>query len=487
MLGIGPLPFVDSPIISHAIVVLLSETGSVMSSIQLLKASNIPASARAGFLRMYASETDVRLIDENGNVIPLGGGGITSVVTDSTLTGEGTGFSPLSVVPANGLVVVDSLEKLPDPSGGVITLEPSTCYWFTTDIDLQGSRLVCQQDTCLIGTSSETSSIKSTGLSGEALITSQFTLPIRHLTITADIALDLDGLGNGMALDWEGVNFLDCPTVGEIRNFANLVYERGALLNSEGMIIGGTFHTVAIGNSIFIGRGGGDIIEVEPGTTVSRRFRVIFSAFVIPSGSIGIDFDPGVTIPTESFILDNVNFSGDGIPLQGLQSQDNECRFFNCVGIENTASVSSMYMTNNSTATVVTQQNVRYNVSGDTNQGSLSQRFTHSNTNNTLRYDGRISRPFKITVTGNMTSSTNNLIGFEVAISRSGNGLSPSTDRIPESEIVITASGARPDAFAVQCLETLHEGDRVYLITRNTSGTANVIVPFFNLAINPAF
>lgn len=59
-------------------------------------------------------------------------------------------------VVVEGLVFVDGVDKLPAAVAGVRTLAPSTAYYLTTEIDLEGDRLVLSDSTVLLGSSSET-------------------------------------------------------------------------------------------------------------------------------------------------------------------------------------------------------------------------------------------------------------------------------------------------------------------------------------------
>ena len=117
----------------------------------------------------------------------------------------------------DSIVFVNSKSDFPTAVAGVITLLDNYTYFITTTVDLLGDRLVCGINTTIIGGSSENCRIKSTGLTGTALITSNYSLPIRNITIEADVALNLQGDGVTTALDWFGVNFTDCATVGTKR------------------------------------------------------------------------------------------------------------------------------------------------------------------------------------------------------------------------------------------------------------------------------
>lgn len=90
-------------------------------------------------------------------------------------------------------------------------------------MDLLGDRLVCGENTTIFGGGSyENCRIKSTGLASD-LITSIYSLPLRNITIQADLALNLSGNITTTALDWFGVNFTDCLVIGTIMNYSNFI------------------------------------------------------------------------------------------------------------------------------------------------------------------------------------------------------------------------------------------------------------------------
>lgn len=190
--------------------------------------------------------------------------------------------SSISAISSGNIVFVQSKSDLPTAVSGVITLADSISYFFTTIVDLTGDRIVCGQNTVILGASSENCYIKSTGLSSStALITSVYSLPIRNISFTHDKVFDLDGDGTTTALDWFGINFVDCATVGTIKDYSNFVMGDSAFLNSSGMTFNGTIGTIAFGNCLFDTSSGGTAITLASTLTVTRRFRIIYSSFEI--------------------------------------------------------------------------------------------------------------------------------------------------------------------------------------------------------------
>lgn len=379
-------------------------------------------------------------------------------------------------LPGAEFVFVDSLDDLPAPVANVITLSGNATYFFTKTVDLVGSRLVAGQNTTILGTSSENARIKSTGLVGLALLTSAWTLPLRNITIEAAIALDLDAAGNpDQALDWFGVNFTNCATVGTIANYGNVIFTDCALLGSANLTFDGSINTVGINSSLFTGIAGQSTIIVPATATIVRRFRLVFSAISTPSTGTGVDFSASATIPDEAYILDSCNFSGAGTYLAGLTSTSNKALFFNNVGITNTSANGQMYMHGNATATTVSATNTFYKAAGTTTAGSNNSKFTHAS--NRMTYDGAVRRRFLVICTLSFNAGNNNACRFGLYASASASVRT-------ESKVLATADLAgRAENVTFQDVIEMQNADYVEVHCDNTSAVTNITVSDMNVTI----
>lgn len=383
-----------------------------------------------------------------------------------------------SAIKTGGFVLVESLSDLPTAVSNVITLEDDVTYYITTTIDLSGSRLVGGSNTTIIGASSEISILTSTGLgSGIALLTSIYTTPIRNIAINdVDTAVNFDGTSNPseMALDWTGVNFVNVPNIGTIKKASNFIFDKGAFLNSKGLVFDGTIGTVALNNSLFSGDGlAGNILQLLSTCTITRRFRVIYSSIVATSSNVGINVNASASIPVESYILDTVNFSGGATYLSGVSVTDNKTLFANCKGIANTNEVSQYYMNGNATTTTVSATNTAYKVLGTTTSASITQKFT--NTSNRATYVGSLTRFFKVTATLSLESGNNNQVGCYIA--KNGTILN-------ESEVYGTTSGAgRAENIVIQTLAELSTNDYIEIFVENATAVNNILVTDLNTIV----
>lgn len=375
--------------------------------------------------------------------------------------------------------VINIKEDFPEPVGGVITLEAGKSYFITAPIDLTGDRLETAGVLDIVGTSSETASLTSTGLgSGVPLLTSRWTIPIRFITFkdvhTGFYIDDNAGAGAPLAVDWFGVNFSNVTVVGEFGDISNFVYDTGAFLGSQGLTFTGDVDTAAMNNSLFQGDGtAANIISVESTAAITRRFRIVYSSVVAFTSTVGINFSTSATVPVEGFILDTVNFSGGSTYVTGVQQDDDKSNWTECRGVRNSASLSSYYMNGNATATTIAVIGTAVKAAGTTTSAAISQRFT--NTDNRATYDGAIQRDFKVTAVMSVQSGNNNVIGIYIAKNGS---------LLPESEVYITTNaGGRAEAASCQVLLAMVDTDYIEIWVENDTSTANVTVTELNVIV----
>lgn len=402
-------------------------------------------------------------------------------MTIRTRLKAGIGRDALSLLPflTDDLQFVNEKSDFGKSVSGVITLEPNKTYFITGNIDLNGDRLVTGGIVTLLGTSSETSSITSTGLSdGVPLITSRYTIPMRFFTIkdvhTGFYIDDNSGANAPLAVDWLGVNFSNVDFAGEVGTVDNFIYDTGAFLNSQGLKVTGTIGTLGISNSLFSGDGTAkNIFELTSTASITRRFRTIYSSIIAFGSTVGYKIDASATIPVEGFILDTLNFSGGGTYIDGATSSDVESRWDECRGITNSASISNYYMNGNATATSVAATNTPYKVSGTTSSSSVTQKFT--NTSNRSTYTGAIQRDFKVTAVLSVNSGNNHQVGIYIA--KNGTVL-------PESEIYVTTNaGGRAEGGVAQVITELTQSDYIEVFVENGTATSDITVTELNVIV----
>lgn len=379
------------------------------------------------------------------------------------------------------IIVVATADDLPNAISGVRTLVANKTYVIGDAIDLEGDRLVLGDNTTIIGASSENCSLTSTGLdSNEYLITTDYTFPLRHITIkdvTKGIIINPnDNAAQPIALDWTGVNFEGCTTNLYCNTIDNFIFSKGAILGSGSIVFNGSVGTIGIDNSLFTGSGSAyNIIDITANAIVTRRFRTIYTSFVAFGSTVAIDVDAGATIPTEGFILDTVNFSAGGTYLGGLNHTSNDSLFSNCKGITNTAVNGQLYMQDNATATTISIIDTFYKVAGTTSASSDNAKFTHAN--NRLTCDAVVVRKYLIQCTLSFNSSNGNICEFGFYDSQLAGIRTPS-----RTKATANAAG-RAENVTMSCVVSMSDTDYLEVHCANKTAANDITVTDMNFVI----
>ena len=383
-------------------------------------------------------------------------------------------------------IFVGSLNDLPYPENGVITLKDNYTYFFTTTVDLYGNRLVAGDNTTILGGSSENCRIKSTGLSSTTpMLSSVYSLPIRNITLEAPWAINLIASNPSVhALDWFGVNFTNCDRVGIISSYNNFIMLDSAFITSQDLTFGGTSGTIGLNQCLFSGNfglgGSKSIIKLDDNINITRRFRANVCSFVVPSGYTGISVSNSASIPVESFILDTCNFSGPGTKLSGNATNHNlnTSLLTDNKGITNSFASGQIYMKDNTIPTSVASVGEWYKVSGITTTLGVEEgnsKFIASD--NRLTCDAAIERKYSVIATVSFISTEGNYNVGKFAIYDSNVGISTFTI---VSHPVSTTESAHVTLIDVV---ELNQGDYVEVYFRNDVDNSNVIVTDLSMII----
>jgi len=430
----------------------------------------------------------VRLDFDNHLVVTLSDGSEIDA-GDVNTSSDGLGNRPINVAltktgnAAKGtqsrITYVSSVADFPTPINSVITLAADETYFICGDVDILGNRLVGAFNTCLLGTSSENAFLTSTGLGvGIPLLYTEWTTPVRHITFRdVDTAIEIRGAVNApVALDWTGVNFADVPNVGLIDGVSNFIFTKGAFLSAANLRFDGTTGTVSLADSIFVGSGvASTLIIAEDTLVITRRIRMIYSSVVSFGGTAGIDISALATIPTEGFILDTVNFSGGGTYLVDVDQNSNTALFSNCTGIINSTVNGQLYMTGNTTATVVSATNTFYKVLGTTTASAENSKYAHAD--NRLTNRATVERRYLISCQLAFTAGANNVCEFGFYDSKLGAIRTPS-----RTKTTANAAG-RAENVGFSCVVQHSDGEYLEIHAANTSSTTDIVVEAMNMVI----
>lgn len=375
---------------------------------------------------------------------------------------------------------IDDLTDLPEcDEFGVITLESNAVYYFSGVVDLQGCRLHCPGVVVIKGQDSETTRIKSTGLgAGQYIVTGRDTLQFIDITIESDpttYCFDLDGsaaASGAPVCDWYGCNFSG-GNIGRLKSYDNFIVLSSAWFPSgSGLYIEGSIGTVAFEVSIFVQFAAGEsAIEFATDFVSTRRFRINNSSLVIGPSSEGVIVPVSATFPTESYILNLVNFSGGGTYTSGVQYNDTKSRFIECRGVSNSADIAQVSGEGNTTTTTVSQDNTDYQAETNATLQSISERFEWSG-GNILRYKGALTLPFQISVNATIQSGNNNQV--KIKIYKNGSPLTSAVGKIT------TNGSGRGENVGFNLLTELVPEDELTLYVENLTGANDILVEDIN-------
>ena len=379
---------------------------------------------------------------------------------------------------------ISTKADFPEPVDGVITLEDNYTYFVTDTVDLQGDRLVAGQNTTILGGSSENSRIKSTGIATDvALLSSNYSIPLRNVTFEAPYAINLDATGYGtQALDWFGVNFTNCAKVGIISSYNNFIFLDGAFLNSQDLTFDGTTGTIGFNQCLFsadFGIGGNrNILNLADTLNVTRRFRSTVNSFVVPSGFTGINVEEGVTIPDEAFILDTCNFSGPGGYLNGTITDNTGLKalYKDNRGVPNSFVIGQIYMQDNVTQTSIASTDTWVKVAGITTDSGEIAKFIASD--NRLTCNAAIEREYNVTCTLSFRCEASDDVKFGFYDSLQEDVRTASTIKHSSS------AGELHHVTIVDLISQFPRNEYVEVHCKNLDSTTPITVEYMNLIVH---
>lgn len=220
----------------------------------------------------------------------------------------------------------------------------------------------------------------------------------------------------------------------------------------------------------------GNTVFIIPATaSISRRFRIIYSSFIIGSGETGINLNASATISDESYILDTCNFAGGGTYATGITQTSNKALFINCVGITNTAVNGQIYMQGNVTATTISVQNTFYKVAGTTTASADNSKYL--STDNRLTNDATVTRKYLIQCILSFNGSANDVYEFGFYDSKLAAVRTPS-----RTKSTANAAG-RAENVAFGSVVSHTAGDYLEIHVTNTSGARNATIDAMNFIV----
>ena len=252
-----------------------------------------------------------------------------------------------------------------------------------------------------------------------------------------------------------------------------------AFINSGNLTFNGNMGTIDFSQCLFNCNASGTVFILPSTLTITRRFRVIYSSFIILSGETGINLNSSAVIPDDSFILTYCNFSGGSSTyLGGLDYTSNKSLFINNINITNTSNVGNIYLQNNNTDTPIGATGTFVKALGTTTLGTLnSPKWITDSSSNRIKYTGNETSFFSILASGSCSShGANDTIG--VCIAKNGS-------TITISRISVRAfTQHQPVSFTVQHADDVTTNDYYEVWITNETNTTSVKLTDLNIIIH---
>lgn len=292
---------------------------------------------------------------------------------------------------------------------------------------MEGRVIVCDNpNLTIIGFSSETSFIKSTGKpllnipvnpletpSEVPMITFLETCACRWIRFEDSDYPVLKDAPTG-AFDWFGVNTLNCQKGFVIKNALFDVYTGCGVLNGGIWQLDGPINSLVLRDSIVRGNNeeNAKLIDITSNAIITGRIRFEGSPFLTQLASqTGIFVDASAVFPAITaaanypFQLENCRFGMNGTPLVGRVAGDGFTLIRDCPPLVNSNPNGFMYFENNVTTTNILDTSTLVEIQGSFLLLANSQEWEV--VNGRLRYKGRTPINIKIQVKASVLAGNN--------------------------------------------------------------------------------
>lgn len=227
-------------------------------------------------------------------------------------------------VKAENVVVVNSVDDLPEAVSNVITLEDNTVYQISGAIDLGADRLVIGSDTTIRGNSPKLDYITSSTAS--PLITSDNSFRLFEVGFQADSGsfFNLSGTGSEICLMF-GVRFFGTGSLGGVSDYSLFEISTGLFVGySAGLTFSGSNGSLILIDASFVDTTGVNTLDLNGATFDS--IKITSCDFTVPNAGVGIiiDADSGNINANGSGLISGTTFnlSGSGESIDGYNPGD---------------------------------------------------------------------------------------------------------------------------------------------------------------------
>jgi len=407
---------------------------------------------------------------------------ITRRVARTIKVGTGRIIRTLSAVIGN-TTFVSSLDDLPAPADGVITLPARTSWVICTgELDLGGLELHCAGTVAIVSWSPEVARITSTGhTSGRPLIYTERSITLHKIEInTPSGCTGIKGVGDGvneLAIDWSYVNFRGAGRSMDITDANNVVLNTIGWLGSDGILYDGDVGTLKVVNSIWSLSGSQGAITLTDEARINRRIQIESCALILLDSSTGITADTDNVVNPEGMDIFRVNKSGPGALLNGITTSSDDVKVIESRGIDNTRRIGVLRVTGNTRPTPTTAGVATPALFDASALDENSLRFDSPETG-VLRYTSAFSEVMTAKLNVDLSSANNDQVTIYI-YRDDGSGYLALADAATGT----TNAGGRLENIALNSITRTSELDSFQLWVKSAAG-ATVTVTRMNLQVS---
>lgn len=401
------------------------------------------------------------------------------VFTDVERTALANLVSPAQVVNVN------AVGDFPAPVGGVITLVSGVTYKISGNVNIGTNTIVFGSGSGLVGTNRFTDFLTYTG-AGTLFTANGVTHKIQELGIIASSGTVL-ALSNGASNTAVYTNsyIVSCTNVGNVADWRNLSFRSFSIVGAttSGLTFSGTCTDFSMDNSLLQGITGA---AIDLGIATFDRVQLgSGNRFVLPSpAAIGIsgaassaNINAGGAGVVASTIFQT---TGGGVALSGINKLDLLWEFRDNIGVPNSDVHGSVQATGNVIATDIVTQNVWVQVAVTT-VSAVEMARVSSPSASVLQVDKLGDSDLHVFAALSFDKVGGGSDTYEFAIFVD-TGAGFQIFDADQTVALTTSSGTIVQASITSFL-TLKATDKVAVFVRNTTGTSDLTVRDFQLAV----
>lgn len=402
------------------------------------------------------------------------GGGLlrNSTIIPSTQMQSG---NQVTVIPDPGFA--SGASGLPNPIGGIITLEDRTVYNIVGDVDIGVNRIVMGEGTKITSSGFGTTSLTN-NVPGQPILTLSKEAEISGLTIFPGNAtstfINAQAVGVQPYLIIEGCKITGFQNLGNISNYETILISDCVFdLNTNAFILGSQIGNFLFDRSSVRLSSGQSFLNVGSTAQVNNTVTFKYSFVGDGVGSTAITVDPGAIIPTEGFRIIGCQFSALGIQVDGITTGDQQAYYRSNINFRDTYATCAYKFFSGAT-TLLPSLNTWVKAAGTTTV-LAEERIRHIS-DNRASYSGE--KPIMAQIIATISGSGSSLSNYEFTFGINGN---PDVNYAQAQQ---SGTSGSIDNLVIIGNMIMNNGDYAEVFIRRTSAGSGFIINSCVVKIN---